>query len=401
MQLFHAPAPVRSKFDSKRLKLLMLSGIVASSPIYFVYDEIKMTIFISHYVYSNITMTITITNHVLPILIISLLLAAIFSVTGCIDNETDEDAILKIFHAGSLSVPMAELEEKFETLHPNVDVQREPAGSRACIKKITELDKQSDILASADYTLIPTMMMPEYTDWYLAFAKNQIVIAYTDDSKYSSEVDQDNWFEILRRPDVTFGFSNPNDDPCGYRSVMVTQLSEAHYNDESIFDDLMGDNTAIEMTLDNGTFTAVMPASEYIEPNTKKIMMRSMEVELSSALETGEIDYFYIYRSVAVQHGFNFVELPPQIDLSSVDYADEYNTVRVKTANGNIVIGTPIVYGITIPDNAMQPELGVEFIKLLLSTEGQNVFIDNGQPPIVPAVTNDAEKVPAELRALL
>ncbi|KAF5411431.1 MAG: putative solute-binding protein [Candidatus Methanocomedens sp.] len=401
MQLFHAPAPVRSKFDSKRLKLLMLSGIVASSPIYFVYDEIKMTIFISHYVYSNITMTITITNHVLPILIISLLLAAIFSVTGCIDNETDEDAILKIFHAGSLSVPMAELEEKFETLHPNVDVQREPAGSRACIKKITELDKQSDILASADYTLIPTMMMPEYTDWYLAFAKNQIVIAYTDDSKYSSEVDQDNWFEILRRPDVTFGFSNPNDDPCGYRSVMVTQLSEAHYNDESIFDDLMGDNTAIEMTLDNGTYTAVMPDSEYIEPNTKKIMMRSMEVELSSALETGEIDYFYIYRSVAVQHGFNFVELPPQIDLSSVDYADEYNTVRVKTANGNIVIGTPIVYGITIPDNAMQPELGVEFIKLLLSTEGQNVFIDNGQPPIVPAVTNDAEKVPAELRALL
>jgi molybdate/tungstate transport system substrate-binding protein len=356
----------------------------------------------------------TINNHILPILIISLLFVAIFSVTGCIDNETttdlevdsqdtnatqttgsDREAILKIFHAGSLSVPMEELEVKFEILHPNVDVQREPAGSRACIQKITELNKQSDILASADYTLIPAMMMPEYTDWYLAFAKNQIVIAYTDDSKYSSEVGQDNWYEILRRPDVTFGFSNPNDDPCGYRSVMVTQLSEAYYNDESIFDDLMGDNTAITMTFDNGTYSAVMPASEYIEPNTKKIMMRSMEVELSSALEIGEIDYFFIYRSVAVQHGFKFVELPPQIDLSSVEYADEYNTVKVRTADGKIVIGTPIVYGITIPDNAMQPELGVEFIKLLLSEDGQNVFIDNGQPPIVPAVTNDAEKVPA------
>jgi len=377
-----------------------------------------MTIFINHYVYLNITMIIK--NHILPILTISLLIVAIFSVTGCVDNETTpdsdvdshditanqttgsgEEAILKIFHAGSLSVPMAELEEKFETLHPDVDVQREPAGSRACIQKITELNKQSDILASADYTLIPTMMMPEYTNWYLAFAKNQIVIAYTDDSKYSNEVNSDNWYDILRRPDVTFGFSNPNDDPCGYRSVMVTQLSEAHYGDESIFDDLMGDNTAIAMTFDNGTYTAVMPNSEYIEPNTKKIMMRSMEVELSSALEIGEIDYFYIYRSVAVQHGFKFVELPPQIDLSSVDYADEYNTVRVRTADDKIVVGTPIVYGITIPDNAMQPELGIEFVKLLLSTEGQNVFINNGQPPIVPAVTNDAENVPAELRALL
>ena len=362
----------------------------------------------------------TINDHIITILTISLLLVAIFSVTGCVDNETtkdgeadnqgttatqttasDEEAILKIFHAGSLSVPMAELEEKFETLHPNVDVQREPAGSRACIQKITELKKQSDILASADYTLIPTMMMPEYTNWYLAFAKNQIVIAYTDDSKYSSEVNSDNWYEILRRPDVTFGFSNPNDDPCGYRSVMVTQLSEAHYADESIFDDLIGDNTAITMTFENGTYTAVMPASEYIEPNTKKIMMRSMEVELSSALEIGEIDYFYIYRSVAVQHGFKFVELPPQIDLSSVDYADEYNTVKVRTADGKIVVGTPIVYGITIPDNAMQPELGIEFIKLLLSADGQNVFINNGQPPIIPAVTNDLENIPAELRALL
>ena len=362
----------------------------------------------------------TIKNKIFTILTIFVLFGAVFSATGCINNETttnddvningqdavqtigpEGELVLKIFHAGSLSVPMAELEEKFETLHPNVDVQREPAGSSASIKKITELNKQADILASADYTLIPTMMIPEYTDWYLAFAKNQIVIAYTDDSKYSSEVNSDNWYEILRRPDVTFGFSNPNDDPCGYRSVMVTQLSEAYYNDESIFDDLMGDNTAIAMTFDNGTYTAVMPASEYIEPNTKKIMMRSMEVELSSALETGEIDYFYIYRSVAVQHGFKFVELPPQIDLSSVENADKYNTVRVRTANGNIVVGTPIVYGITIPDNAMQPELGVEFIKLLLSTDGQNVFIDNGQPPIVPAVTNDAEKVPAELRALL
>ncbi|MCD4766272.1 MAG: hypothetical protein K8R34_07155, partial [Methanosarcinales archaeon] len=94
----------------------------------------------------------TIKNHIFLILTISLLLTAIFLVTGCIDNKmtpdsdvdshditanqttaSDEEAVLKIFHAGSLSIPMAELEEKFETLHPNVDVQREPAGSRACI----------------------------------------------------------------------------------------------------------------------------------------------------------------------------------------------------------------------------------------------------------------------------
>ena len=47
-------------------------------------------------------------------------------------------------------------------------------------------------------------------------------------------------------------------------------------------------------TQENGTVLVHVPASEEISPNTSKIMLRSMEVELSSALETGEIDYFYI-----------------------------------------------------------------------------------------------------------
>ena len=292
---------------------------------------------------------------------------------------------------------MEELEQRFEELHPNVDVQREAAGSVTSVKKITELGKQADILASADYNLIPSMMMPEFADWYVAFARNQIVIAYTNDSKYSSDINQDNWYEILRRPDVTFGISNPNDDPCGYRSQMVTQLAENHYADASIHDDLMAANTGITVLSENGTHIIKVPPSEEIDPNTEKIMLRSMETELSSALEMGEIDYFYIYRSVAVQHGFEFVELPPQIDLSSIEYADQYNKVNIELANGNVIEGKPIVYGITVPNNAQQPDLAVEFVELLLSEEGQSIFLDNGQPPIVPAIASDVNAVPEGL----
>jgi len=323
------------------------------------------------------------------------------SISGCIGISDSETTVLKIYHAGSLSVPMEELEQRFEELNPNVDVQREPAGSVASVKKITELGKQADILASADYNLIPSMMMPEFTDWYVAFARNQIVIAYTNDSKYSDEINQDNWFKILRKPDVTFGIANPNDDPCGYRSQMVTQLAENHYADASIYDDLMADNTEITVLSEGGSHIIKVPPSEEIDPNTKKIMLRSMETELSSALEMGEIDYFYIYRSVAVQHGFEFVELPPQIDLGSMEYSDMYSKVKVELANGNVVEGTPIVYGITIPKNAQQPELAVEFVKLLLGEEGQAIFMDNGQPPIVPAITSDVDAVPEGLKTFL
>ncbi len=73
--------------------------------------------------------------------------------------------VLKVFHAGSLGEPFQELEAEFEARHPGVDVQREGAGSAQSIKKITELGKNADVLASADYALIPSMMMPEYADW--------------------------------------------------------------------------------------------------------------------------------------------------------------------------------------------------------------------------------------------
>ncbi|MGB9938489.1 tungstate ABC transporter substrate-binding protein WtpA [Methanosarcina sp.] len=349
---------------------------------------------------------------VLLILVVSACLGCVGDQAG--DESTDsmenasgnasagEGETLAVFHAGSLGVPFEELEAEFEAQHPGVDVQREAAGSAQSVRKITELGKNADVLASADYALIPSMMMPEYADWYAAFARNQMILAYTNESEYSEEINTNNWYEILRRPDVRFGFSNPNDDPAGYRSQMVTVLAESYYNDSQIYDDLIMNNTGITLTTqENGTALVQVPASEEIAPNPDKIMLRSMEVELSSALETGEIDYLYIYRSVAEQHGFKYVELPPEIDLSSLDYADNYSKVQVEMVNGEVVTGSPIVYGVTIPKNAENPELAAEFVKLLLDEPGQQIFIENGQPPIVPAIAEGKDKMPEELQPLV
>ncbi len=356
---------------------------------------------------------------VFKVIAVFLILITIFAGLGCVDNQSENESagtmengsgnpsavsgeVLTIFHAGSLGVPFEELEAEFEAQHPGVDVQREAAGSAQSVRKITELGKQADVLASADYVLIPSMMMPEYADWYAAFARNQIVIAYTNESMYSDEINADNWYEILRRPGVTYGFSNPNDDPCGYRTQMVTQLAESYYTDSKIYDDLILDKTGMTATTEeNGTVLVHVPASESLSPDTSKIMLRSMEVELSSALEMGEIDYFYIYRSVAVQHGFKFVELPSEIDLGSIEYADNYSKVQVEMANGEVVTGSPIVYGVTIPKNAKNPELAAEFVKLLLDEPGQQIFIENGQPPIIPAIAEGKDSMPEEVQALV
>lgn len=314
-------------------------------------------------------------------------------VPGCIDDTDDSGSdgararTLTVLHAGSLSIPFARLEESFEAAHPDIDVQCESAGSAKTIKKVTELHKEADIVASADHSLIPGMMYPQYADWHIRFARNQIVLAYTDKSKYADEIDADNWYEILRRDDVRFGFSNPNDDPCGYRSQMMIQLAESYYGDDAIYEDLIEAHSDMAMEYDaaNDTFVLRMPESDEINPSGK-IMVRSMEMELIAGLDAGEIDYYFIYRSVAQQHNQLFVELPQAIDLSSVGYADAYSTVEVVQANGDTVAGRPIVYGVTVPKNARDYEMAIEFVKLMISEEGQRIFADLGQPPIAPAV---------------
>ena len=348
-------------------------------------------------------------------ILIMIMLCSVIAL-GCIGTDTDtkpdgsasdngngspkvHSGTLTVLHAGSLKIPFAKLEEVFEAEHPGIDVQCEAAGSAATIRKVTELHKEADVVASADYSLIPGMMYPEYADWYLQFARNQIVLAYTGESRYADEINASNWYEILRRDAVRFGFSNPNDDPCGYRSQMTIQLAEAHYGDDMIYEDLIEANSALAMVYDaaNGTYTLNMPASESIDPSAK-LMVRSMEMELIAGLDAGEIDYYFIYRSVAEQHGQSFVELPAEIDLSSVTYADTYKTVQVVQANGNLVTGKPVVYGITVPENARDPGMGLEFVKLVVSNEGQQIFVDLGQPPIVPAVGSG--EVPDEVRGV-
>ena len=335
------------------------------------------------------------TRYLLTILLICIVLGGVAVWRSTLRTQK---TVLKVYHAGSLAVPFEDIEKIFESRYPNVDVQREQMGSVKAVKQITDIGKEADVLAVADYSLIPDMMYPEYADWYIRFARNDMVLAYNPEkSKYAEEINAENWYDILRRKDVTFGFSNPNIDPCGYRAVMIIQLAELHYNDSSIFDDLILSNTAITVNTENGSYLIETP--EDLAPNTEKVLIRSKSVELVALVEEGGLDYAFEYRSVAVQHNLKFVSLPEEINLGKVEYAEFYGKVKLMKADGNICAGKPVVYGITVPKNAPDPDLGLEFIKFILSDEGREILENYGQPPIVPPEGNG--NLPAALNSIV
>ena len=150
-------------------------------------------------------------------------------------TEETEQALegkLVIFHAGSLTVPVDELIKAFQAKNPGVTFETEAGGSNATARKISELGREADLMMSADYTVIDKLLIPDFAGWNVQFARNTMVIAYTDQSQYADEINADNWYEILTREGVIYGHSDPDADPCGYRTLLVFQLAEKHYSVE-------------------------------------------------------------------------------------------------------------------------------------------------------------------------
>ena len=297
---------------------------------------------------------------------------------GCSSANSEvvkEDLV--VIHAGSLAIPFQEIEEAFEAKYPQYDVLREAAGSRTTVRKVTDLGKLVDVVASADYTVIEELMVPEYTEWYANFATNEMAIMYTENSKFGDEINADNWYDILLKEGVKYSHSEPNADPCGYRSQLVWQLAEKHYNKPGLNDELI--------------------------ESCPESLIRPKEVDLIAMLEAGELDYVFIYKSVAKQHELPFVELPEEISLKSNKFADDYKTVSFDINGkepGQVVtkIGLPMVYGITIPNNAPNEKGAILFMDFLLSEDGRKIMEKNGQPPIFPIEFNDREVVPEDLQ---
>ncbi|NLJ28217.1 MAG: tungstate ABC transporter substrate-binding protein WtpA [Deltaproteobacteria bacterium] len=291
---------------------------------------------------------------------------------------------LIVFIAGSLSVPFEKMEKLFEEKYPKVDVLLEAGGSTKMARMISELNKPADIMASADFAVIDKILIPQHADWNVRFATNQLVLCYTDKSKYADQVNADNWYEILGREGVVWGHSDPNLDPCGYRALMVLQLAEKHYKQQGLDDRLLA--------------------------NRPKENIRPKSVELVSLLKTGNMDYAWEYLSVAVQHDLKYIKLPDEINLGNYKYDDFYKQAKVEVSGdepGKTVTrtGDSCTYGVTIIKNAPNREAALAFVEFMLDPEGGAQILEKlGQPPFVPArvpTKKMKDKLPASLQKLV
>ena len=290
-----------------------------------------------------------------------LALGITLGVTGCggsgdqsatAGDSAREDRRLVVFNAGSLALPLRAALDSFAA-REGVTVEQENAGSLETARKLTELGKIPDLVGVADYEVIPLLLIPGHASWYAKFARNRMVIAYSDRSRGASGINGENWWRIITRPGVQVGRADPSLDPNGYRTLLVWQLAERHYKQPGLAQRLL--TTAPERNV------------------------RPKEADLVGLLQAGEFDYIWSYESIAKGIGLKYVTLPEAIDLSSPDDSATYGLASVRVAGKTprdslIMRGQPIVYAFTVPTRAPHPVLAAKFAVYLASAEGRRVL---------------------------
>ncbi len=280
--------------------------------------------------------------------------AVTFPVTGCRgkDGASAPDGPLTVYNAGSLARPLRAALDSF-ALRTGTEVEQESAGSLETARKLTELRKIPDIVALADYKVFPQLLMPGHVTWYAAFARNRMVLAHTDRSRFANEITADNWWQILQRPGVETGRSDPNLDPNGYRTLIVFELAELHYRQPGLAERLL----------------QAVPRRN----------VRAKEVDLVALLQAGELDYIWSYESVAQAASLPYVRLGDKVDLGTPADSAFYRQADVRVAGSSAVDsitfrGEPIVYALSIPAAAPHRALAERFVAFLLSADGARIL---------------------------
>jgi molybdate/tungstate transport system substrate-binding protein len=281
------------------------------------------------------------------------IVALTLGLAGCARDASSRSGVtLVVYNAASITRPMRAVLDSFSA-RTGTRYAQESASSLELVRKLTELHSVPDVLALADPDLFPALLEPEFTSWDALFGRNRIVLAYTPRSRGASDLPRGRWWEVLERPGVQVGRSDPSTDPSGYRTLLVWQLAARHYGIPDL----------------EARMLRAAPARN----------VRPREADQVALLQAGELDYIWTYESLAALMSLPYLKLPDAVDLGNMADSTAYSaaSTRVlgKRAGDTITVrGRPILFGLTIPHASANAAVAERFVAYLLSAEGRRIL---------------------------
>ena len=259
---------------------------------------------------------------------------------------------VEIFHADSLAGPMEGLKAAFERQHQGVMIHLTSGRSQELAERILK-GETCDVFAPSSPVVIEQDLMNTRmagsdkvaASWFVVFSANEMVVITRRGNPLGLRRITD-----LARPEVKFVRVTGEKDLATNRTI-----------------DFLRKGAALEGTPELAQEIIDGAVGDPSKPNTVPDTIRAITEEKANA------GVVYYSAAVAARNDLDIIRFPASVNQSD----------KIRNAA-------------TVPATAKNRSAAMDFVKLLLSADGQKILEETGQPALVPAIRNG--DVPAELR---
>ncbi len=250
---------------------------------------------------------------------------------------------LRVFAAGSLGPLFERLGAKLAPEGITLAVELGP--SRSLARRLSELEPPPDLIAVADRTIFDRWSLPRgEIEPYRVFAYEHMVLAHREAAPRIAEARAGRWAEVLLDSGVRFGTAVAAVAPLGYRTRLVWQLAEQHLG--------------------------VPRLAARLEAACPPAHQRSAVAALVALVQTGALDYAFLYASTARRAGLGVIALGAAIDLGDPRRDRTYAHAQVRLpaldGKGGVTLrGEAIRYAIARTRRGPHPEAAARVLALL------------------------------------
>ena len=226
-------------------------------------------------------------------------------------------------------------------------------GSQLLANEIKGRLRAADVFISADPRVDRSLMGKgngDWIRWYIGFAQSPLVVGYNPRSAFAAEFGEKPWYEVLSRPGLRLGRTDPKLDPKGARTLELMQRAAAFYRLPGLAERVLGQ-----------------------PDNPRQIFPEEV---LIGRLQSGQLDAGFFYASEAADAKIPTVTVPPAIAPSAA-------------------------YTVAIPRGARSPPAAEAFLAFLLGPQGRDLLKRHGLDPVPPVLAGDAAAAPPAVRALV
>lgn len=213
------------------------------------------------------------------------------------------------------------------------------------------------------------------SNWAVGFASDQMVIAYSNATsslssgqaivaqgnvaaKSNATSDWNKFFTSFTSGSVRVGISDPVADPAGLRGWLVLEAAGSLYS--------------------NGNQDA------YVTPllQAKANVTGAHAAALVAPLQSGQIQFLFIYKSAAVADHLGYLSLDRHVDFGDPTLSSFYSKFTYKDSAG-VSAGAPIILCITVPLSSANSAEAMQFVQYVV--KNAETLSSYGLQPFSPA----------------